>query len=196
MVAALAALADSPSHLRGIAHLRGHETDRLAALATRAQRPRRRRHRDRGRPGHPARSRCTAGCSRTYDDHRLATAGAAARAAASGGPGGERRDDREDAARASPTCGRGCSRAGTPDAGDPPRRRGPRRVGRPGPAEPARHPAPHQGAPPARGRRRRRRCSPSTAAATPARGGFGDAGRAGRDAPSDDRCRCRARWSR
>ncbi|MCX5044560.1 3-phosphoshikimate 1-carboxyvinyltransferase [Aldersonia sp. NBC_00410] len=33
-VAALAALADSPSQLRGIAHLRGHETDRLAALRT------------------------------------------------------------------------------------------------------------------------------------------------------------------
>jgi 3-phosphoshikimate 1-carboxyvinyltransferase len=33
-VAALAALADSPSHLRGITHIRGHETDRLAALAT------------------------------------------------------------------------------------------------------------------------------------------------------------------
>ncbi|MGW6694557.1 3-phosphoshikimate 1-carboxyvinyltransferase [Rhodococcus sp. NPDC054953] len=32
-VAALAALADSPSTLRGIAHLRGHETDRLAALS-------------------------------------------------------------------------------------------------------------------------------------------------------------------
>ncbi|MFL6159289.1 MAG: 3-phosphoshikimate 1-carboxyvinyltransferase [Marmoricola sp.] len=32
-VAALAVLADSPSHLRGIAHIRGHETDRLAALA-------------------------------------------------------------------------------------------------------------------------------------------------------------------
>ena len=32
-VAALCALADSPSHLRGIAHIRGHETDRLAALA-------------------------------------------------------------------------------------------------------------------------------------------------------------------
>ncbi|MBC9956120.1 3-phosphoshikimate 1-carboxyvinyltransferase [Yimella sp. cx-51] len=32
VVAALAALADSPSALRGIAHLRGHETDRLAAL--------------------------------------------------------------------------------------------------------------------------------------------------------------------
>jgi 3-phosphoshikimate 1-carboxyvinyltransferase len=33
-IAALCALADSPSHLRGIAHIRGHETDRLAALAT------------------------------------------------------------------------------------------------------------------------------------------------------------------
>jgi 3-phosphoshikimate 1-carboxyvinyltransferase len=33
-VAALCALAASPSHLRGIAHIRGHETDRLAALAT------------------------------------------------------------------------------------------------------------------------------------------------------------------
>ncbi|MEP6817493.1 MAG: 3-phosphoshikimate 1-carboxyvinyltransferase, partial [Marmoricola sp.] len=33
-LAALCALADSPSHLRGIAHIRGHETDRLAALAT------------------------------------------------------------------------------------------------------------------------------------------------------------------
>jgi len=33
-LAALCALADSPSHLRGIAHIRGHETDRLSALAT------------------------------------------------------------------------------------------------------------------------------------------------------------------
>lgn len=33
-IAALCALAESPSHLRGIAHIRGHETDRLAALAT------------------------------------------------------------------------------------------------------------------------------------------------------------------
>ncbi|MGA0979389.1 MAG: 3-phosphoshikimate 1-carboxyvinyltransferase [Candidatus Nanopelagicales bacterium] len=32
VIAALAALATSPSRLRGIAHLRGHETDRLAAL--------------------------------------------------------------------------------------------------------------------------------------------------------------------
>ncbi len=32
-VAALCLLADTPSHLRGIAHIRGHETDRIAALA-------------------------------------------------------------------------------------------------------------------------------------------------------------------
>jgi 3-phosphoshikimate 1-carboxyvinyltransferase len=32
-IAALCALADGPSHLRGIAHIRGHETDRLTALA-------------------------------------------------------------------------------------------------------------------------------------------------------------------
>lgn len=34
VLAALAALADSPSRFRGVGHLRGHETDRLAALAT------------------------------------------------------------------------------------------------------------------------------------------------------------------
>ena len=34
VIAALCALADSPSQLRGIAHLRGHETDRLAALVS------------------------------------------------------------------------------------------------------------------------------------------------------------------
>ncbi|WP_412752791.1 3-phosphoshikimate 1-carboxyvinyltransferase [Krasilnikovia sp. M28-CT-15] len=33
VVAALAALADGPSQLRGVAHIRGHETDRIAALA-------------------------------------------------------------------------------------------------------------------------------------------------------------------
>ncbi|MCW2947943.1 MAG: 3-phosphoshikimate 1-carboxyvinyltransferase [Actinoallomurus sp.] len=32
VIAALAALADGPSRLRGIGHMRGHETDRLAAL--------------------------------------------------------------------------------------------------------------------------------------------------------------------
>ena len=33
-VAAVAALATGPSWIRGVAHIRGHETDRLAALAT------------------------------------------------------------------------------------------------------------------------------------------------------------------
>ena len=33
VLAALAALADPPSRLRGVGHIRGHETDRLAALA-------------------------------------------------------------------------------------------------------------------------------------------------------------------
>jgi len=33
VVAAVAALADSPSVIRGVGHIRGHETDRLAALA-------------------------------------------------------------------------------------------------------------------------------------------------------------------
>lgn len=33
-IAALCALADAPSQLRGIAHLRGHETDRLAGIVT------------------------------------------------------------------------------------------------------------------------------------------------------------------
>jgi 3-phosphoshikimate 1-carboxyvinyltransferase len=75
VVAALAALAESPSHLRGIAHLRGHETDRLAALAQELNglggdvtetedglviRP---------RPLH-------GGLFATYHDHRLATAAA------------------------------------------------------------------------------------------------------------------------
>jgi 3-phosphoshikimate 1-carboxyvinyltransferase len=75
VLAALAALADAPSTLRGIGHLRGHETDRLAALCTELTRlggdvaeqadgltitP---------RPLH-------GGTWRAYADHRMATAGA------------------------------------------------------------------------------------------------------------------------
>ena len=75
VVVALAALAETPSHFSGIAHLRGHETDRLAALATEigalggdvqetadglVVRP---------RPLH-------GGVFATYADHRMATAGA------------------------------------------------------------------------------------------------------------------------
>jgi 3-phosphoshikimate 1-carboxyvinyltransferase len=73
-VAALCALADSPSHLRGIAHIRGHETDRLAALAT-----------ELGRLGadvveHPdglslRPATLRGGTWRTYADHRMAHAG-------------------------------------------------------------------------------------------------------------------------
>ncbi|GAA1256587.1 3-phosphoshikimate 1-carboxyvinyltransferase [Kitasatospora nipponensis] len=75
VIAAVAALADSESHLYGIAHLRLHETDRLAALA--------REINDLGgdvsetedglrirpRPLH-------GGVFHTYEDHRLATAAA------------------------------------------------------------------------------------------------------------------------
>ncbi|MER7545468.1 3-phosphoshikimate 1-carboxyvinyltransferase [Spirillospora sp. NPDC127506] len=75
VLAALCALADSPSRLTGIAHLRGHETDRLAALAAEINglggdvtelpdgleiRPR------------PLRG----GVFRTYDDHRMVMAAA------------------------------------------------------------------------------------------------------------------------
>jgi 3-phosphoshikimate 1-carboxyvinyltransferase len=75
VVAALAALAESPSHLRGIAHLRGHETDRLKALATELNRL--------GgdvtetEDGLVIRPRkLHGGTFGTYDDHRLATAAA------------------------------------------------------------------------------------------------------------------------
>jgi 3-phosphoshikimate 1-carboxyvinyltransferase len=74
-IAAVAALADSPSSLRGIAHLRLHETDRLAALATEIN----------ALGGdvdeeesalHISPAPLHAGIFHTYDDHRLATAGA------------------------------------------------------------------------------------------------------------------------
>ena len=74
-IAALAALADSPSHLRGIGHLRKHETDRLAALTREIN----------GLGGsvieeetslHITPAPLHGGVFQTYDDHRLATAGA------------------------------------------------------------------------------------------------------------------------
>ncbi|WP_081747650.1 3-phosphoshikimate 1-carboxyvinyltransferase [Arthrobacter sp. Br18] len=74
-VAALCALADSPSTLTGIAHLRGHETDRLAALATEIN----------ALGGNVQETAdglvitpaaLHGGTFRTYDDHRMATAGA------------------------------------------------------------------------------------------------------------------------
>ena len=74
-IAALAALADSPSHLRGIGHLRLHETDRLAALT-----------REINALGGDVVEEETAlhitpaplhgGVFHTYEDHRLATAAA------------------------------------------------------------------------------------------------------------------------
>lgn len=73
-IAALAALADSPSHLRGIAHIRGHETDRLAALATELTRLGSdvTEHAD-GLSIRPA--TLHGGVFRTYADHRMAHAG-------------------------------------------------------------------------------------------------------------------------
>ena len=72
VLTAVAALAAGPSRLRGIAHLRGHETDRLAALATEitALGGDVRETEDglevRPRPLH-------GGVVSTYDDHRMAT---------------------------------------------------------------------------------------------------------------------------
>jgi 3-phosphoshikimate 1-carboxyvinyltransferase len=74
-VAALAALAESPSHLRGIAHLRGHETDRLAALTAEIN----------ALGGNVTETEdglaitpapLHGGTWHTYADHRMATAGA------------------------------------------------------------------------------------------------------------------------
>ncbi|MGA9873049.1 MAG: 3-phosphoshikimate 1-carboxyvinyltransferase [Rhodococcus sp. (in: high G+C Gram-positive bacteria)] len=74
-VAALAALAEGPSHLRGIAHLRGHETDRLAALTTEIRRlGGTAAETDDGLTITPTALR--AGLWHAYADHRMATAGA------------------------------------------------------------------------------------------------------------------------
>ena len=74
---------DSPSHLRGIAHIRGHETDRLAALATElgglgADVT---EHAD-GLSFRP--SRLHGGVFHTYADHRMAHAGVIVGAAVDG----------------------------------------------------------------------------------------------------------------
>ena len=74
-IAALAALADSPSHLRGIGHLRLHETDRLAAL-TREINNLGGSVREEESSLHITPAPLHAGTFHTYDDHRLATAGA------------------------------------------------------------------------------------------------------------------------
>jgi 3-phosphoshikimate 1-carboxyvinyltransferase len=75
VLAALAALATTPSYLTGIAHLRGHETDRLAALATEIKNLGGEVFEDADaltihpRPLH-------GGVWHSYADHRMATAGA------------------------------------------------------------------------------------------------------------------------
>jgi 3-phosphoshikimate 1-carboxyvinyltransferase len=75
VMTAVAALADSPSRFTGIAHLRGHETDRLAALATEIN----------ALGGNVTElddgllitpSPLHAGTFGTYEDHRMATAAA------------------------------------------------------------------------------------------------------------------------
>ncbi|MEU2425995.1 3-phosphoshikimate 1-carboxyvinyltransferase [Streptomyces sp. NPDC007851] len=74
-IAAVAALADSPSTLRGVSHLRLHETDRLAALTKEINElggdvtETADGLRIRPRPLH-------GGVFHTYEDHRMATAGA------------------------------------------------------------------------------------------------------------------------
>jgi 3-phosphoshikimate 1-carboxyvinyltransferase len=74
-IAALAALADSPSHLRGIGHLRLHETDRLAAL-TREINALGGNVLEEETALHITPAPLHGGVFHTYDDHRLATAGA------------------------------------------------------------------------------------------------------------------------
>lgn len=79
-IAALAALADSPSHLRGIGHLRLHETDRLAALTREINSLGGNVVEDetslRITPAGAFGKGLHGGTFHTYDDHRLATAGA------------------------------------------------------------------------------------------------------------------------
>lgn len=77
-VAALAALADSPSWIRGVAHIRGHETDRLAALATElgALGARVTETDDGLRITPPTDGALRGTRFHSYHDHRMATAGA------------------------------------------------------------------------------------------------------------------------
>jgi 3-phosphoshikimate 1-carboxyvinyltransferase len=74
-IAAVAALADSPSSLRGIGHLRLHETDRLIALRTEINNLGGNVTEEESAL-HITPAPLHAGTFHTYDDHRLATAGA------------------------------------------------------------------------------------------------------------------------
>ncbi|WP_456696510.1 3-phosphoshikimate 1-carboxyvinyltransferase [Aeromicrobium sp. P5_D10] len=74
VIAAMAALATTPSRLTGVAHLRGHETDRLAALVTEINRFG--GDAEELSDGLAIRPRqLHAETFRTYDDHRMAHAG-------------------------------------------------------------------------------------------------------------------------
>ncbi|MFM8523581.1 MAG: 3-phosphoshikimate 1-carboxyvinyltransferase [Actinomycetota bacterium] len=78
-IAALAALASSPSYLKGIGHLRLHETDRLAALANEINALGGKVTEEEGALRiEPAKLKLNANENlfRTYEDHRMATAGA------------------------------------------------------------------------------------------------------------------------
>ena len=76
VIAALAALADSPTVIRGVAHLRGHETDRLAALAAEINRIGGiARETPDGLEIDPS-DNLHGALWQTYEDHRMATAGA------------------------------------------------------------------------------------------------------------------------
>ena len=82
-VAALCALADTPSHLRGIGHIRGHETDRLAALAKELGGLGAEVTEHAGRPVAAA-GAAHGGLWHTYADHRMAHAGVMVGAAVDG----------------------------------------------------------------------------------------------------------------
>ena len=76
VIAALAAIADSPTVIRGVAHLRGHETDRLAALAAEINRIGGiARETSDGLEIDPS-DNLHGALWQTYEDHRMATAGA------------------------------------------------------------------------------------------------------------------------
>ncbi|HET9870995.1 MAG TPA: 3-phosphoshikimate 1-carboxyvinyltransferase [Propionibacteriaceae bacterium] len=75
VVAAMAALADGTSHIRGVAHIRGHETNRLAALEANLNALG--AHVSQTADGLTIHPRLLGGSLwRTYADHRMAQAGA------------------------------------------------------------------------------------------------------------------------
>ena len=75
VIAALCALATGPSTLRGIAHLRGHETDRLAALVTEINKLGGKAT-ETADGIHIDPAKLHGGQFATYSDHRMAMAGA------------------------------------------------------------------------------------------------------------------------